>query len=196
MYSINIFLKIFTFIILSVITFFMEGYYLFWVLFFYLLLLTIFDRNFKALLLDFLIVSILLFCRFNDKSELILKFLFIILLVILFIFSISKNDIRIFNYKWKYRFNKRGRKRLFYDRYLDDIKDENYRRASSIYNNYNLEKKIKNDIENKYLYAKIRFYGYSDNISYVNSLKFKWKWIDTLFLLIEVVLFILMYYFR
>lgn len=195
MYSINVFLRIFTFIILLVVTLCMESYYLFWVLFFYLLLLTVFDRNFKALLLNFLAVSILLFCRFNDRSELILKVLFVILLVILFIFSISKNDIRAFNYKWKYRFDKKGRKKLFYDRYLDDVKDENYKKASSIYNNYNLEKKIKNDMENKYLYAKIRFYGYRDNISYGNSLKFKWKWIDTLFLFIEIVLFILMYYF-
>ncbi|MBO5375732.1 MAG: hypothetical protein J6A52_02665 [Bacilli bacterium] len=190
----NLILRIVTVCVFSLIILFLDNYYLFWLLLFYLLLLSIVDRNYKSLLINFAIVLILLFCLYTSKIRIILKILFIVNFILLFLMSFSKKDRSDIRYRSIYSEGAKERKKLFYNRYLDKVSLYNKKKSSNIYlNDISLKNKINNDMDDCYLQGKIRFFGYSDKIT--SSFNYGWTLYDTLFLIVCILIIIILFMF-
>ncbi len=159
----NLFLRIFTFLIVSIAILFLNNYYLFILLFFYMLLLSVIDTNYKSLLLDFAILIILLFCKYNLAVKIIVKTLSIINMLYITLRSFSNSEKKYM----VYALNKKERKKIFYRNNLNKIIDYNKNRAVLIYgNDIVLNNKVNRDMNRLYLYSKVRFFNYSDKIKF------------------------------
>lgn len=188
MCKVNLFLRIFTTLILSVLIVFLDNYYLFWLLLFYMLFLSIVDRNYKSLLVNFAVVLILLFCYYSKKVRILLKILYIINLLLILFFSFTKRERKYFNY----RYNKKRRKKLFYEENLQKVIDENTSKAVPIYGeNVLLNSKVNKDMDQLYLYGKVRFYGYGTKIT--NFANCRWSIYDSMFALVVLVVLLLLF---
>ena len=128
----NLFLRIFTFLIVSIAIIFLDNYYLLILLFFYMLLLSIIDTNYKSLLLDFIILIILLFFKYNVVIRIIVKILSIINMFYITFYSFSNSEKKYI----VSALNKKGRKKFFYRNNLNKIIDYNKDKAILIYGNY------------------------------------------------------------
>lgn len=190
----NLILRIITVCVFSLVILFLDNYYLFWLLLFYLLLLSIVDRNYKSLLINFAISLILLFCLYTSKIRVILKILFIVDFIVLFISSFSKRDRENMRYKAMYSESFKARKNLFYDKYYEKIFDYNKKKSSAIYSeSVSLNNKVNNDMDDYYLYGRTRFYSYSNKLTSFSN--YDWTWYDTLFLVVFILILVLLFIF-
>lgn len=190
----NLILRIITVCVFSLIVLFLDNYYLFWLLLFYLLLLSIVDKNYKSLLINFAIALILLFCLYTSKIRVVLKLLFIVNFVLLFFTSFSKKDREYIRYRTTYSDGVKARKNLFYNKHYDKISDYNKKKCSKVYNNdISLKNKINTDMDEYYLQGKIRFFGYSNKIT--NTFYSSWTLYDTLFLIVCLLMVVVLFMF-
>lgn len=192
MSNLNNILKFIVCLILLIITIIIKNYYMFWILLFYLLFLTIVDRNFKALLVDFVIACVLLFCYYDMKARIIIKILFSILLCLLYFSSFSKKKLETYGFRSSYIYDSSNRKKLFLNKYRPLIEKENIDKFSSYDKYISLEDRNKKDLELKYLYAKVRFYGYGRRMS--NFAYKKFDLYDVIFLIVFCLVLGLLYY--
>jgi hypothetical protein len=161
-------------------------------LIFYLLLLTIVDKNIKSLVLLFLVTLILLFVWFTFRIRLLSQGILIVDLLVLYLSSIKKRDIWKIKYEEGYKSVGR-RKKLFMDNFKVYLKNRDMEKLEKY--NYDtsdelIEKKINQDANDLYKYSKVRFYGYG-NI--VTSMYGKWTIYDGIFLLVSVFVLSIMY---
>lgn len=156
----NLFLKLIITFIFMVIVFFLDNYYLFWLLSFFVLFLSIIDKNYVGLLFVFLLVCILLFCTFTTKIMYIVKVITCFSFFTIFIMSTSKKDRENFKYKYLYQ-DERNRKKLFYDRYYDKVVNDLRKK----YDGEIPKEVIQGELDKLYLYGKLKFYGYSNKIT-------------------------------
>jgi hypothetical protein len=103
---------------------------LFWPILIYLSLITFKDRNIKSLILDVNILIILLFALYSTKISIFLKLISIVNLIILYIGSFTKGEIKNLKYNYFYS-NVKNRKALFFNTYLEKIKDDNAKKYSN-----------------------------------------------------------------
>jgi len=194
MYNTNIILKTIFTLIFIVVAFFIDNYYLFWLLEFYLILLTIVDINKKALLVDSALLLVLLFVYYNAKSRLIIIALSILALLVLFITSFTKRDLWKLKYEELYK-NVGKRKKLFMDNfkgYLANTNNERLKRYNYDLRDELVDAKLNSDAEDLYKYSKVRFYGYGSTIT---SLFARWNLYDLIFSLVSIGVLVLMYIF-
>lgn len=191
MYKVNLSLRTIIYIIFSILVIFVDKYYLFWLLVFYTLLLSIVDRNYKSLLCNFAIVLILLFCYFTLKVKLIVKIIFLVNLFILYFSSFSKVEKSNIKYRALYGDSAKSRKKLFYENNVDKVVNNNRINYELIYKkDISLKDKNNCDLENLYAFSKTRFYGYSNKITNFSN---TWKLYDTLFLIVSIFVLVLVY---
>ena len=103
MFNTNIILKTIITIIFAVVAYFIDNYYLFWLLEFYLLLLTIVDKNMIGLVLNFFIALVLLFVYYNAKTRLLVIGLIILEFLVLYFTSFTKRDWWKIKYETAYK---------------------------------------------------------------------------------------------
>ena len=106
MFNTNIILKTIITIIFAVVAYFIDNYYLFWLLEFYLLLLTIVDKNMIGLVLNFFIALVLLFVYYNAKTRLLVIGLIILEFLVLYFTSFTKRDWWKIKYETAYKLSK------------------------------------------------------------------------------------------
>jgi len=190
MYNTNITLKTIITLLFVIVTPFIQNYYLFWLILFYLLLLCIVDRNMKSLVITFFIALILLFVYFTAKVRILTIGLTIIDLLVLYITSISKRDL----WKLKYEFNYKSiskRKELFKDNFRKNIENKNKDKLTRYeYENIdaNIVKKNESDLKDLYRYSRVRFYGYDTKTT---SLFARWSIYDLFMFIVATVVLIL-----
>ena len=191
MYKVNLSLRTIIYFIFSILVIFMDNYYLFWLLVFYTLLLSIVDRYYKSLLCDFAIVLILLFCYYTSKIKLIIKVLFLINFFVIYISSFSKIEMSNIKYRALYSDSVKSRKKLFFENNIDRIVNKNRVNFESIYKkDISLKEKNNFDLNKLYVFSRTRFYGYSNKITNFSN---TWKLYDTLFLIVSILVLLLIY---
>jgi hypothetical protein len=191
MYSVNLNLRTFISLALTIVVIFINNYYLFWLLLFYMLLLSIVDRNYKTLLVNFAIALVLLFCYYNSKIKLLLKILFIINILITYFSSFGKKEKLNIRYMSMYGDGTKTRKNLFITNYKERIVNYNKEMVSKLYKkDISIKDKVSFDLDNFYSYGRTRFFGYSNKITNMNN---EWTWYDTLFLLAVIIVFVLLF---
>ena len=194
MYSTNIILKtIFTVIFLAVACF-LKNYYLFWLMIFYLLLLTLVDKNIKSLAVLFLGALILLFIWFSNKIMLLSRGILIVDILILYITSITKRDLWKIKYEEGYKSLAR-RKGLFMKNFKGYLKNREKKKLNktdygTIATDELFNKKLDVEANDLYAYSKVRFYGYG---SAVTSMYGKWTIYDLIFSLVSILVLVLIY---
>ena len=160
---------------------------MFWPILIYLFLITLKDRNVKSLLLDVNILIILLFALYTTKISIFLKLVSIINLIILYIGSFTKGEIKDLKYNYSYT-NIKNRKNLFLNTYLEKIKDDNAKKFSNYsYSDMDFNNKLNDDLNRLYLYGKVRFYGYNNKMTNILT---KWTLYDLVFLIVSVLMII------
>lgn len=106
----------------------------------------------------------------------------------MFFFSFTRREKSYFNY----RYNKKRRKKLFYEKNLQKVIDENKSKALPIYGeNVLLNSKVNKDMDQLYLYGKVRFYGYGDKIT--NFASSKWSLYDSIFTFVVLIVLVLLF---
>ena len=191
MYKVNLILRTIIYVIFSILVIFVNNYYLFWLLVFYTLLLSIVDRNYKSLLVDFAIVLILLFCYYTSRVKVILRVLFLINFLVIYLCSFSKVEKANIKYSALYNDGVKSRKKLFFDNNMERVARNNQKLSDLVYKkNVLLKSKNSFDLNNLYTFSKTRFYGYSNRITNFSN---NWNWYDTLFLIVSIGILILMY---
>ena len=196
MYNTNIALKTILTIIFVIVACFMQNYYLFWLVLFYILLLCIVDRNLISLVITFFIALLLLFVYFTAKIRLLVIGLTIIDLLVLYFTSFTKRDLWKIKYEVKYK-SVSKRKELFRENFRNIIDSKNRERIKRFrYQNCDVEELVnkKNDSDTKdmYNYSRVRFYGYDTTIT---SLFAKWSMYDLFVLVVSCVVLLLIYKF-
>lgn len=184
----NLFLRIFTFLLISVAIIFLNNYYLFIILFIYMLFLSVVDTNYKSLLLDFLILIILLLFKYTVVVKALIQILSILNMFYILLYSFSKKEKDYFTYK----LNKNRRKEMFYRKNLDKVINNNKDKAIPIYGEkIILNNKVNKDLDKMYLYSKVRFYNYNDRIS--SPFDWNFTFYDFLFSTILLILVIILH---
>ena len=183
MYRTNIILRTVIMLLYLVSILFIDERILFFILLTYYVLLTLKDRNMKALLLDFAMLLVLLFILYTHKVEIILKIISIANVVLIYLTSFTDREIEDLKYNYSYT-SVTNRKRLFFKTYKSRIVADN----EDKYKEYNYTKnefdtRTTDDLERLYLYGKIRFFGYSNKITNVLS---KWGLYDLVFLVVSL----------
>ena len=188
MCSVNLFLKLLFCFLFGVIIFFIDNYYLFWLIVFYLLLLSIVDRNVKSLVLLFFVSCVLLFCLFTSKIRFLVQVCLFLNFVLLFVSATSKIDRE--NYRYKYLYNdKTKRKSLFYDSYREKVYNKLKEKYSSV-----SDKMVEKELDKLYLYARVRFYGYGNSVTSKSVSSFSFY--DLIFLITSVFVIFIIYIYR
>ena len=195
MYSTNIILKTIVAFIFLVVACFLQNYYLFWLMIFYLLLLTLVDKNVKSLVVLFLGALILLFVWFSYKIMLLSRGILIVDILILYISSVSKRDLWKIKYEEGYKAISR-RKHLFMSNFKNYLTKRNKAKlAKTDYGDINtdelFEKKMAVEANDLYAYSKVRFYGYGNSVT---SMYGKWTIYDIIFALISILVLALIYF--
>ena len=192
MYSTNIILKTIVTFIFLVVACFLQNYYLFWLMIFYLLLLTLVDKNIKSLIVLFLGALILLFIWFSNKIMLLSRGVLILDLLILYLTSVTKRDLWKFKYETGYKSISK-RKSLFMDNFKKYLTKRN--KAKLDKTNYGnimtdelFERKMKVEANDLYAYSKVRFYGYGNTVT---SMYGKWTIYDLIFALVSTLVLVL-----
>ena len=189
MYRTNIILRTVVMLLYLVSILFIDERVMFFVLLTYYVLLTLKDRNMKALLLDFAILLVLLFILYSHKVEIILKILSIANIVLIYLTSFTDKEIEDLKYNYSYT-SVANRKRLFFKTYKDRIvadNEEKYKGYSYTKNEF--DTRTTDDLERLYLYGKIRFFGYNNKITNVLS---KWGIYDLVFLVVSIVFLVIL----
>ena len=93
-----------------------------------------------------------------------------------------------------YRNSSSSRKRLFYDHNFSSVLKYNQDKSSSIYGSVILNDKVESDLDSKYLYGKVRYYGYSNKFTELGN--YSWKWYDLLYSLVAITVLILLLIYR
>ena len=172
MCNVNLILRTIIYVIFSILIIFIDNYYLFWLLVFYVLLMSIVDRNYNSLLLNFCTVLILLFCYFSSKIKLLIKITLLINFAVTYFCSFSKKEKDNLRYSYRYREGIKSRKALIIDNNKDRLFNENKRLLDCVYKrDLSLDNKNVSDLNNLYIFSKTRFYGYSNKIT-----NFRNKW--------------------
>ena len=183
MYRTNIILRTVVMLLYLVSILFIDERVMFFVLLTYYVLLTLKDRNMKALLLDFAILLVLLFILYTHKVEIILKILSLANIILIYLTSFTDKEIEDLKYNYSYT-SVANRKRLFFKTYKNRVvsnNEEKYKGYSYTKNEF--DTRTTDDLERLYLYAKIRFFGYNNKITNVLS---KWGIYDLVFLLVSL----------
>ena len=189
MYRTNIILRTVIMLLYLVSILFIDERISFFILLTYFVLLTLKDRNMKALLLDFAILLVLLFILYSHKVEVILKILSIANIVLIYLTSFTDKEIEDLKYNYSYT-SVANRKRLFFKTYKDRIvadNEEKYKGYSYTKNEF--DTRTTDDLERLYLYGKIRFFGYNNKITNVLS---KWGIYDLVFLVVSIVFLVIL----
>ena len=189
MYRTNIILRTVIMLLYLVSILFIDERISFFILLTYFVLLTLKDRNMKALLLDFAILLVLLFILYSHKVEIILKILSIANIVLIYLTSFTDKEIEDLKYNYSYT-SVANRKRLFFKTYKDRIvadNEEKYKGYSYTKNEF--DTRTTDDLERLYLYGKIRFFGYNNKITNVLS---KWGIYDLVFLVVSIVFLVIL----
>ena len=183
----NIILKTVFLLAFILITIFSGYRSLFWPLLIYLAFLTIRDRNIKAFILDLVILLILLFAKFTLITRIILTILMIINILIIYFTSYTKDELSVLKEHINYS-DAKNRRITFYKKFENKVK-ESCEKKSVMYdaNNSKLEAKAKRELDNLYLYSKVRFNGYDNKMT---SILTKWTMNDLLFLLVSLAILI------
>ncbi len=191
MYRVNFWLKTIVSILFVISIIFLNSYYLWSVLFLYLLIVSIADRNYHSLAGVIFIPIILFLLTYDFKAKIILKVLSIIIVFLLLIFSYNKREKSWL--KGLFRSKRNRSKREFKDKFLNSIIEENREKVKEYYEEeLIINNKVKEDLERKYLLARIRFLGnnYKDN-----KIIKKFTLYDLLFFIFStVILFVLWWY--
>ena len=194
MFNTNIILKTIITIIFAVVAYFIDNYYLFWLLEFYLLLLTIVDKNMIGLVLNFFIALVLLFVYYNAKTRLLVIGLIILEFLVLYFTSFTKRDWWKIKYETAYK--KLGkRKKLFMDnfkQYIETTNDERLKKYNYDLTDELVENKNKSDADDLYKYSKVRFYGYGNSVT---SLFARWSIYDLIFGVVSGLVLLLIFIF-
>lgn len=194
MFNTNIILKTIITIIFAVVAYFIDNYYLFWLLEFYLLLLTIVDKNMIGLVLNFFIALVLLFVYYNAKTRLLVIGLIILEFLVLYFTSFTKRDWWKIKYETAYK--KLGkRKKLFMDnfkQYIETTNDERLKKYNYELTDELVENKNKSDADDLYKYSKVRFYGYGNSVT---SLFARWSIYDLIFGVVSGLVLLLIFIF-
>ena len=183
MYRTNIILRTVIMLLYLVSILFIDERISFFILLTYFVLLTLKDRNMKALLLDFAMLLVLLFILYTHKVEIILKIISLANIVLIYLTSFTNKEIEDLKYNYSYT-SVANRKRLFFKTYKDRIvadNEEKYKGYSYTKNEF--DTRTTDDLERLYLYGKIRFFGYSNKITNVLS---KWGFYDLVFLVVSL----------
>jgi hypothetical protein len=194
MYNTNVIIKTIFTLIFVVVAYFIDNYYLFWLLSFYLLLLTIVDKNIKSLVITFFIALLLLFVYYNAKTRFLIIGLTIADFLVLFITSFTKRDLWKLKYEESYKII-RKRKTLFmsnFKKYLENTNNERLKRYNYEENADLIEAKLNSDADDLYKYSKVRFYGYGTRIT---SLFARWNLYDLIFSLASIGVLVLIFIF-
>ena len=93
-----------------------------------------------------------------------------------------------------YKNSAASRKKLFYDSYFESVLNYNKENSNFIYDTVVLNNKVQRDLDNKYLYARVRYYGYSNKFTDLSNNS--WKWYDLLFATVAFAVLILMFIYR
>lgn len=194
MYSTNIILKTIVSFIFIVVACFLQNYYLFWLMIFYLLLLTLVDKNIKSLVVLFLGALILLFIWFNYKIMLLSRGILILDILILYITSVSKRDLWKIKYEEGYKAISR-RKPLFMNNFRKYLEKRNKAKLDktdygTINTNELFERKMNVEANDLYAYSKVRFYGYGNTVT---SMYGKWTIYDIIFAAVSILILVLIY---
>jgi len=194
MYSTNIILKTIVTFIFLVVACVLENYYLFWLMIFYLLLLTLVDKNIKSLIVLFCGALILLFIWFSNKIMLLSRCILILDILILYITSVTKRDLWKIKYEEGYKSISR-RKPIFMNNFKKYLTKRN--KAKLDKTNYGniitdelFERKMKVEANDLYNYSKIRFYGYGNTVT---SMYGKWTIYDLIFTGVSILVLVLIF---
>lgn len=189
MYRTNIILRTVIMLLYLVSILLIDERVMFFILLTYYVLLTLKDRNMKALLLDFAMLLVLLFILYTHKVEIILKIISFANLVLIYLTSFTDKEIEDLKYNYSYT-SVTNRKRLFFKTYRDRIVSDNEEKYKGYsYTKNEFDTRTTDDLERLYLYGKIRFFGYSNKITNVLS---KWGLYDLVFLVVSLVFLVLL----
>ena len=189
MYRTNIILRTVIMLLYLVSILFIDERIMFFILLTYYVLLTLKDRNMKALLLDFAMLLVLLFILYTHKVEIILKIISLANLVLIYLTSFTDKELEDIKYNYSYT-SVTNRKRLFFKTYKDKIVSDNEEKYKGYsYTKDEFDTRTTDDLERLYLYGKIRFFGYSNKITNVLS---KWGLYDLVFLIVSLVFLVLL----
>ncbi len=189
MYRTNIILRTVIMLLYLVSILLIDERVMFFILLTYYVLLTLKDRNMKALLLDFAMLLVLLFILYTHKVEIILKIISFANLVLIYLTSFTDKEIEDLKYNYSYT-SVTNRKRLFFKTYRDIIVSDNEEKYKGYsYTKNEFDTRTTDDLERLYLYGKIRFFGYSNKITNVLS---KWGLYDLVFLVVSLVFLVLL----
>ena len=183
----NVILKSIFLLAFILITIFTGSYVLFWPLLLYLVLLALKDRNIKAIIIDIIILLILLLTKMSTVTRIIITALMITNIIIIYINSYTKSDIEVIKEIINYQ-DPKNRKRNFYEKNENKVK-ELCAKKSSMYSieNSELDNKTKRELDNLYLYSKVRFNGYNNKMT---SILNKWTMNDLVFLVVSLLILI------
>ena len=181
----NVILKSIFLLAFILITIFTGSYVLFWPLLLYLVLLALKDRNIKAIIIDIIILLILLLTKMSTVTRIIITALMITNIIIIYINSYTKSDIEVIKEIINYQ-DPKNRKRNFYEKNENKVK-ELCAKKSSMYSieNSELDNKTKRELDNLYLYSKVRFNGYNNKMT---SILNKWTMNDLVFLVVSLLI--------
>lgn len=189
MYRTNIILRTVIMLLYLVSILFIDQRIMFFILLTYYVLLTLKDRNMKALLLDFAMLLVLLFILYTHKVEIILKIISIANLILIYLTSFTNKEIEDLKYNYSYT-SVTNRKRLFFKTYKDRIVSDNEEKYKGYeYTKNEFDTRTTDDLERLYLYGKIRFFGYNNKITNVLS---KWGLYDLVFLIVSLVFLVIL----
>lgn len=192
MFRVNFWLKTIISILFIVSIIFLNSYYLWYVLFLYLLILGIIDKNYRSLAGVIFIPIFLLFFAYDFKTKIILKVLGVVVVSLLWFFSFNKEEKNWLKGLFKNKSNRS--KRDFKNMVLKSVVEENKEKVKEYYDEeLIINNKVKEDIDRKYLLARIRFLG----SNYKNNrIVKKFSSYDLLFFIFSAVILVILWWYR
>ena len=183
----NIILKTIFTIAFILITIFTGDNTLFWPLLLYLIFLGLKDNNKKSFIISIIVMLLLIFVKNNFYVNILIILLLIGNILFIYFKSFTKEEVDTLKEYIEY-YNVKNRKKLFYNKYVDNIK-ESIEKNSLMYeiDEEHVNDKTKRELDKLYLYGKVRFYGYNNQMTSILS---KWKVNDLIFLLVSLALLI------
>lgn len=193
MYKVNFYLKLLILFLTFVIVALTSNYIILWFLLAILTFIHFYSKNKKLIFLDLLLV-VFLGVSYKLCSLLFLyKIIYLIDIVITFIISLLFKEKRFFKLLFNMYDNKSNKTR-FYEENYNDILLNNENKAFVKYgSDISINDKSKEDLDRKYLQAKIRFYGYNERNT---PLFFKWTKTDSILLALVLIIFIILFILR
>ena len=183
----NIILKTIFTLAFILITIFTGDNTLFWPLLLYIVFLGLKDNNKKSFIISIIVMLLLIFIKNNFYVNILIILLLIGNILFIYITSFSKEEIDALKEYVGY-YNIKNRKKIFYNKYVGEVKNSLEKNTSDYdIDEEHINNKTKRELDKLYLYGKVRFYGYNNQMTSILS---KWKVNDLIFLLISLALLI------